>query len=456
MSGILNNFMANLQPIQAGGFNPVLDSKYADLGGLEMLNQSRDAIARSKVEDMIRQAQSEGRDLNQYEAGLISRVSPNATAGYNNNLNTQSTLKSNEITQGVNKQKLESQLITDIANKLESTDDPMQKQIYYEQFKRNATQAGIHDETDPQEYSPEAEDRLIEIRNTTLQQARDARSYGGSPAPLQVSNAIRKALDAGDLPTANAIALSAKIFDKGQEFKDANGTIGNIEGYVPSVQDKAFSTGYGTQSGKDNAFAGQGMKNEQAKQDIENKGKIDTELKVSQNAPLPAPVIKLIKETKDGINTTTQLVVKGIDLHDKIKDGTLNLGMFKNMTSEIANKLGNSTPESREYNNLVSYVAELTNNKLLLQKGVQAKDDADRAGKAILNNLNDTELVKERLAYLIKINDDLILEQEKSLDDILKQSNKSPDAYKPQTTQQPQQSNQDFNVDDLVNKYGNM
>jgi len=99
---------------------------------------------------------------------------------------------------------------------------------------------------------------------------------GFTAAPLQVSNAIQEALDAGDLPRANAIALSAKIFDKGQEYKDTNGTIGNIVGYVPSVQDKSFATGYGTQSGKDTAYAGQGMTNFENKTDYQNTGKINT------------------------------------------------------------------------------------------------------------------------------------------------------------------------------------
>ncbi len=222
MSGILNNFMANLQPIPSGSFNPVLDSKYADIGGLEMLNQSRDAIARSKVDDMIRQAQLEGRDLNQYEAGLISRVSPNATAGYNNNLTTQSTLKSNEIAQNVKKQELENQWIVDTARILKSSDPAIKEDVYKRQIQK-AIDMGIQDETDPTEYSPETENQLIKYSEAMLQEQRDARSYG-SPASLQSYAKLKELKDkgdqTGDYTDYNLFRDTLKLDDKGLQIVD--------------------------------------------------------------------------------------------------------------------------------------------------------------------------------------------------------------------------------------------
>jgi len=391
VSSILNNFMTNLSPMQVGAFNPIIDNRYGDFASAQNEKQRQ----QDKVRQMIEQAEAEGRPLSQSEASLASMLEPNVVSGYNNNLTTQSDLRTNEINQQQEISKLENEEILKIANKLESTDDPLMKKVYYEQFKRRATQAGFFDETDPQEYSEEAENALIGYRDKVLEQAKDARSYGGTPAPLQVSNAIRKALDAGDLPQANAIALSAKIFDKGQEFKDTQGTIGNIEGYVPSVQDKAFGQGYGTQSGKDVAYSRQGQLNEQNKVDYKTNADVNKANQIDRNKSLPPAVQKQIKETQDIINVTNRSIGRGIDLYDKIDNGTLNLGLARNAINNALNGIGSSTEESRSLSELQTYVNELANNVQLLAKGTQTEGDAQRAKNIILSGDSDEMLVKE-------------------------------------------------------------
>ena len=211
--------MTNLSPMQVGAFNPIIDNRYGDFASAQNEKQSQ----QDKVRQMIEQAEAEGRPLSQSEASLASMLEPNAVSGYNNNLTTQSTLRTNEINQQQEISKLENEEILKVANKLESTDDPLMKKVYYEQFKRRATQAGFFDETDPQEYSEEAENALIGYRDKVLEQARDSRSYG-TPASLQAYAKLKQLKDigeqTGDYTEYNLFRDTLKLDDKGLQVVD--------------------------------------------------------------------------------------------------------------------------------------------------------------------------------------------------------------------------------------------
>ncbi len=56
----------------------------------------------------------------------------------------------------------------------------------------------------------------------------------GTPAPLQLANAYREALDSGDTDKANQIATFAKVYDKGVVVDDG-GNFTNPNGYGPAV-----------------------------------------------------------------------------------------------------------------------------------------------------------------------------------------------------------------------------
>ena len=329
------------------------------------------------------------------------------------------------------------------------------------------------------------------------------------PAGIQYADALAQARASGDKQRVRDILTMTKAerLPAGVTYNQ-DGTVSNIGGLEDALGSQAFTTSYNKEDAKNIAYSGQGQTNEQNKVDYANTGKVNTskainddlqatksyyddlriknenngrltlqerqaedkrlqkerdaelariqidysnkaeiekQKQIDRNKSLPPAVQKQIKETQDIINTTNRSVDRGIELYDKIENGTLNLGMFKNMTSEIANKLGDSTPESRAYNELQTYVNELANNILSAAKGPQSDQDAVRAKDIILSSTADEGIVKERLAYLIKTNSDLIQEQENSLGLIYRQNNKSPDAYQvqPQTTQQPQQSSQD-------------
>lgn len=450
MSGILNNFMANLQPISSGSFNPVLDSKYADLGGLEMFNQSRDAIARSKVDDMIRQAQLEGRDLNQYEAGLISRVNPNATAGYNNNLTTQSTLESNEITQNSNKQKLEAQLITDVANKLESTNDPIQKQVYYEQFKRKAIQAGIHDETDPQEYSSEAEDRLIEIRDTVLKQAKDIRSFGNAGgATGEMVDRIKK--EHPEMDDTQILYMVQTGFRQGKTITK-DGKILNLDGTLFSMQQQENAKATGKALGTEGVRANLGMSNLRNEQNIINEGKINTTQKTSdietKNTIKEKDEIqknKSIVKAQEALPTIQNNIVSTIDIMDLIRSHPA----LERATGVLDSTLPTFTQD-------VADLEEL-NNELTGIAYEQALDSLRGLGSA--SNLDASSTARAKLNGALRQGEKAYRQAldrfEERIANALDVAEKKAGG-KIYNQQQPQQSNQEFNVDDLINQYGGM
>lgn len=89
---------------------------------------------------------------------------------------------------------------------------------------------------------------------------------------------------------------------------------------------------------------------------------------------------------------------------DQLEGGGLELGPVKNLVSRAQNFMGASTPSSRNYASFKSNLEKLRNESLRLNKGVQTEGDAQRAWNELFTNLNDEELVKQRLGEVEAIN----------------------------------------------------
>ena len=84
--------------------------------------------------------------------------------------------------------------------------------------------------------------------------------------------------------------------------------------------------------------------------------------------------------------------------------GKLNLGLISNLTGKARNYVGMSDESSRNLSSFRSTLEKLRNDSLRLNTGVQTDGDAQRAWNELLENINDPELVKQRLGEIAEIN----------------------------------------------------
>lgn len=122
--------------------------------------------------------------------------------------------------------------------------------------------------------------------------------------------------------------------------------------------------------------------------------------------PLPPTAIKLQNDGLDIIGTANGINADMDALMGQIDTGQLNLGLMENMENTVRNKLGSgyTTEGSRNYDSFKRTLEKMRNDSLRLNKGVQTEGDAIRAWDEILANINDGQLVKERLAEVKVLN----------------------------------------------------
>lgn len=88
----------------------------------------------------------------------------------------------------------------------------------------------------------------------------------------------------------------------------------------------------------------------------------------------------------------------------QLEDERLQLGPVRNLVSQGRNFLGMSDDVSRNFASFKSNLEKLRNDSLRLNKGVQTEGDAQRAWNELFTNLNDQNLVKQRLSEIEAIN----------------------------------------------------
>lgn len=120
--------------------------------------------------------------------------------------------------------------------------------------------------------------------------------------------------------------------------------------------------------------------------------------------PLPATVVKLQNETLDDINTASNIEADLNSLATYLESGNLDLGPVNNMGYRIQNWAGKSSDTSRNFATMKSTLEKMRNDSLRLNKGVQTEGDAVRAWNELFENINDENLVSERLRELQGIN----------------------------------------------------
>ena len=120
--------------------------------------------------------------------------------------------------------------------------------------------------------------------------------------------------------------------------------------------------------------------------------------------PLPASALKMQQESLDAIGVASSINADLGGIAQQITDGKLKFGPLSNAFNAGRNAAGMSSEESRNFASFKSSLERLRNESLRLNTGVQTDGDAQRAWNELFQNINDTDLVSQRLAEIQGIN----------------------------------------------------
>lgn len=120
--------------------------------------------------------------------------------------------------------------------------------------------------------------------------------------------------------------------------------------------------------------------------------------------PMPAAALKMQDEDLNAIGTFAGLDKDIEGFEKQMADGKLDFGPVKNITGQARNYVGASSEQSRNLATFKSKLEGMRNAVLLLNKGVQTEGDAQRAMNELMANINDPEVVKQRLSEIRALN----------------------------------------------------
>lgn len=167
--------------------------------------------------------------------------------------------------------------------------------------------------------------------------------------------------------------------------------------------------------------------------------------------PLPIGALKVQDEALSALGSASTLDSILADKEKQIESGKLSFGPIANLTNDGLNAAGWSTPESRNFASFKSDLERMRNESLRLNSGVQTDGDAQRAWNELFQNVNDTDLVRQRLGEIRRLNARAAELQRLRVDGVRTNYNAppydfskydSPPPQQPQDTQQPAQQPQ--------------
>lgn len=184
---------------------------------------------------------------------------------------------------------------------------------------------------------------------------------------------------------------------KAPEYRDTGGAITAID----TISNKPILQLPKTQSPDSKAsnalaWANHALAKQKAAQETANGG--------YSAKPLPAAALKMQSEAVDAINTASGINSQLDSVAKQIEGGKLDFGPVSNAVSGARNWAGMSNEQSRNLASFRSTIEKLRNDSLRLNTGVQTDGDAQRAWNELFTNINDTDLVKQRLIEIQSIN----------------------------------------------------
>lgn len=140
--------------------------------------------------------------------------------------------------------------------------------------------------------------------------------------------------------------------------------------------------------------------------------------KAKKPAQLPTAALKMQQESVDAIGTASAINADLGAVAQQIGQGKLKFGPVSNLANRGLNAAGLSTEESRNFASFQATMEKLRNDSLRLNKGVQTDGDAQRAWNELFNNINDTEVVKQRLAEIQNLNERAVKLHQLNIDNV--------------------------------------
>lgn len=125
---------------------------------------------------------------------------------------------------------------------------------------------------------------------------------------------------------------------------------------------------------------------------------------LAQQKPLPSVIVKQQQQIREQIGIASSINADLADFSNKLDKGELNLSLAGNAVNKARNYLGLSNEESTALASFNAALEKMRNDSLRLNSGVQTEGDAQRAWNELFQNINDEELVKERLQQIQSIN----------------------------------------------------
>jgi len=221
------------------------------------------------------------------------------------------------------------------------------------------------------------------------------------PTPQQFASRLAK--------NAPAMFASGMNPDQAANAVLLMSTLGANAGIVPPDQQEAFNRnaliGTGKMpdlntaltTGRQNEVINLNAKNDQALEKVKNQS-------APGGKPLPVGALKVQDGLLEDIGIASNIQTDLRSVVNQIDTGALSLSPIGNVGSEVVNFLGRSTEGSRNYDSFKRTLEKLRNDSLRLNKGVQTEGDSIRAWNEILTNMNDQNLVRERLLEVEALN----------------------------------------------------
>lgn len=175
-----------------------------------------------------------------------------------------------------------------------------------------------------------------------------------------------------------------------------------------------------------------------------------------KNTPkLPPAALKMQQEELDAIGTSSTINADLGAIQKQIETGKLQLGPVNNMMGKVKNTLGVSDESSRNLATFQATLEKLRNDSLRLNKGVQTDGDAQRAWNELMTNINDPNVVKQRLGEIQKINERAVALRKMNVD-VIRRNYGAEDLDTSGYQNQPAAvgGGGGSNVESLLKKYG--
>lgn len=119
---------------------------------------------------------------------------------------------------------------------------------------------------------------------------------------------------------------------------------------------------------------------------------------------LPPTALKMQQDNIEQIGAASGINAQLSRVESQLETGKLRLSPMDRVTGFVRNNTNSSNEESRNLASFQSALEKMRNDSLRLNTGVQTDGDAKRAWNELMNNINDTELVKQRIKEIKEIN----------------------------------------------------